>query len=99
MGKDRSKTEEKIDEKAKEMDKQAQEAKGKLRLARELAEQTYDFGLLLNFKATWQASLALPWGLSAAGAAATRTFVDAGDPEGAETVQLLMELKDMSPVE
>ena len=86
MSKDRSKAEKKIDEKAKEMDKQAQVAKGKLRLARELAEQTYDFGLLLNFKATWQASLALPWGLSAAGAAATRTFVDAGDPEGAEAV-------------
>ena len=86
MSKDRSKAEEKIDEKAKEMDEQVQEAKGKLRLARELAEQTYDFGLWLNIQATWQASLALPWGLSAAGAAATRTFVDAGDAIGAATL-------------
>ena len=83
MSKDRSKADEQVDEKAKEMDEQAQEVKGKLRLARELAEQTYEFGLWLNLKATWQASLALPWGLSAAGAAATRTFIDAGDAEGA----------------
>lgn len=97
MSKARSKAEEKIDQKAKEMDEQVQEAKGKLRLARELAEQTYEFGLWLNFKVTWQASLALPWGISAAGAAATRTLVDAGDAPGAVTLQRLMALKGMSP--
>ncbi len=52
-------------------------------LALELAKQTYRFGPMLNLQATWAASLALPWGLAAAGAAATRTFVDAGDVKGA----------------
>ncbi len=54
----------------------------KVDLALELAKQTYRFGPVLNLQATWAASLALPWGLAAAGAAATRTFVDAGDVKG-----------------
>lgn len=51
-------------------------------LALELAKQTVSFGVVLNLQATWAASLALPWGLGAAGASATRTFVDAGDVQG-----------------
>lgn len=59
-----------------------EERQGKLELAKELARQTYDLGIALNLRVTWEASLALPWGLAAAGAAATKTLVDAGDVKG-----------------
>ncbi|CAL8463565.1 g3099 [Coccomyxa elongata] len=62
----------------------------KVDLALELAKQTYRFGPVLNLQATWAASLALPWGLAAAGAAATRTFVDAGDVKGTARSTALM---------
>jgi hypothetical protein len=61
---------------------QQQQRQSKVEVALELAKQTVNFGVYLNLKATWEASLALPWGLAAAGAAATRTFVDAGDVQG-----------------
>ena len=65
-----------------EQQKRKEEVEGKLQLAKELAQQSAAFGVYLNLQATWAASLALPWGLAAAGAAATRTFVDAGDVKG-----------------
>jgi hypothetical protein len=67
----------------KEAEEKADEVQGKLVLARELAKQTYNFGLYLNLLATWHGCLALPWGLAAAGAAMTRTFVDGNDVKGA----------------
>lgn len=74
----------------------------KANLALELAKQTVRFGAVLNLQATWAASLALPWGLGAAGAAATRTFVDAGDVQGesvmtSTTVASCQELPCASP--
>ena len=66
----------------KEAEQKKEEMEGKLQLAKELAKQTAAFGVYLNLQATWAASLALPWGLAAAGAAATRTIVDAGDVKG-----------------
>ena len=66
-----------------EQEQQQEEQQHKLQLAKELAQQSIAFGMFLNLQATWAASLALPWGLAAAGAAATRTYVDAGDVKGA----------------
>ena len=67
---------------AKDADEQKEEVKGVMSLLGDLAKQTYDFGLYLNLMAMWRGSFALPWGLAAAGAAMTRTFVDAGDAKG-----------------
>ena len=67
---------------AKDADEQTEEVKGVMSLLGDLAKQTYDFGLYLNLLAMWRGCFALPWGLTAAGAAMTRTFVDAGDAKG-----------------
>ena len=83
MGNDEKKAQQELDNKREEMDQKTEEMKGKLSLAGDLAKQTYHFGLYLNILATWHGSLALPWGLAAAGAAMTRTFVDSGDVKGA----------------
>lgn len=85
MGNDEKKAQQKLENKREEMDHKTEEMKGKLSLAGDLAKQTYHFGLYLNILATWHGSLALPWGLAAAGAAMTRTFVDGGDVKGAFT--------------
>lgn len=61
---------------------QTAEPEGKPALALELAKQAAKFGPVLNLQVTWAAALALPWGLAAAGAAATKTLVDAGDVPG-----------------
>jgi hypothetical protein len=66
-----------------EHEEKTEEQQHKLQLAKELARQSLAFGVFLNLQATWAASLSLPWGLAAAGAAATRTYVDAGDIKGA----------------
>lgn len=68
----------------------AEQQETKASLAVELAKQTVAFGALLNLQASWAASLALPWGLAAAGAAATRTFVDGGDVQGTAKSTALM---------
>lgn len=82
MGNDKEEAKKEVEEKKEEADEKKEEFEGKLKLLGELAKQTYDFGLWLNILATWYSSLALPWGLAAAGAAATRTFVDGNDPKG-----------------
>ncbi len=66
----------------KEAKEKADELQGKLELTKQLAKQTYNFGLYVNLLAAWHGCLALPWGLAAAGAAATQTFVDANDVKG-----------------
>ncbi len=48
----------------------------------DLAKQSYDFGLYLTCLSLWNATFELPFGLARAGAAATRTIVDAGDSKG-----------------
>ena len=86
MGDDARMSQEDVERKAKEANKEAEEkkeeVKGKVSLVVDLAKQSYDFGLYLTFLATWNATLELPWGLARAGAAATRTIVDAGDAKG-----------------
>ena len=86
MGNDVRRGQEEIEEKAKEADRQVEktkeEVKGKMSLVVDLAKQSYDFGLYLSFLALWHATLELPLGLARAGAAATRTLVDAGDAKG-----------------
>lgn len=75
-----------IERKAKEMNDQAEETKeevkGKLSLVVDLAKQSYNFGLYLTCLSLWNATFELPFGLARAGAAATRTIVDAGDSKG-----------------
>ena len=86
MGDDAHLSQEDMKRRAKEAHEQAEEkkeeVKGKASLVVDLAKQSYDFGLYLTFLATWHAALELPWGLARAGAAATRTIVDAGDAKG-----------------
>ena len=66
-----------------------EEAEHKWPLVKQLSLQAYNFGLFLNLKATYASALALPWGVGAAGAAATKTFVDAGDDEGRSPTVLM----------
>ena len=93
MGNDVRRGQEEIEEKAQEADRQVEETKeevkGKMSLVVDLAKQSYDFGLYLSFLALWHATLELPLGLARAGAAATRTLVDAGDAKGTVYIKYL----------
>ena len=86
MGDDAKRGQKEIERKAKEMSEQAEEkkeeVKGKLSLVVDLAKQSYNFGLYLTCLSLWNATFELPFGLARAGAAATRTIVDAGDTKG-----------------
>ena len=86
MGDDAKRGQKELEKKAKEANEQAEErkeeVKGKMSLVVDLAKQSYDFGLYLTCLSLWNATFELPFGLARAGAAATRTIVDAGDSKG-----------------
>ena len=71
-----------VEQQQEEAEEKKEEVETKLQLTKELAQQTAAFGIYLNLQVTWAAARSLPWGLAAAGAAATRTIVDAGDVKG-----------------